>query len=368
MRVDLIRLSTNCRAIIVRPLHLRPTLDMSYGGYINEPMHNQPADPRTTALGVDQQKTHVVNIALALIEPDPDQPRRDWSGVYEPTMYDSAGVDPDAPTDIVMLQRREVGFEYIERLAQSIARYGVLQPITVRPHPRKASQGRYMIITGERRYHAARRAGLTYIAATIRDDGNYQIKLIQLVENMQRQDLTHVDQARAFYALQAAGVTAADIAAAIGMTGQYVRDHLRLLRYPCLVTAVEAGTIAFSVARDIMRLPDDLAEQVTAEVVAGKRYEGGDIGALRASLRADGTPHRKDEVTDKFGVKSNAGRLQGLHDPLPLASAVPVPDALAAIVARLDGPARAMLGEVVACAARHEWTCAQLATSLRLLL
>lgn len=314
------------------------------------------------------------SISVDLIEPDPAHIRRDWSGVYEYIAPDSTKIDEPA-VEIEMLERQEAGYRYLERLAQSIKCYGMLQPILARAHPwgPKAAKGVMMVISGHRRLEAARLVGLTHVPVILRSspDGNgCETTLIQLTENLQRQDLSHVDQARGLYALQTAtGARSTEIASWIGVTSQYVGDHLRLLRYPMLIRAVNAGTISFSSAREIMRLPAETAERITAEALAGRRYELSDIERLRSN-----SP-RNDPTCDRVGMP-NLSHLEPQSNTFASAGSIgatPGPthmhtDALAAIVLRLDGSGRAILGELLACAAQHGWSCAQLATSLRLLL
>jgi len=338
---------------------------------------NQLDDGRPAGLCLHDGRDGVpvcTSVPVDRIESDPAHVRRDWSGVYEYIAPDIVEID-ESIAEIEMRERKETGYQHLEQLAQSIVRYGMLQPIIARAHPcgAKASRGMMMVISGHRRLEAARLAGLTHVPVILHpspDGDGHQRTLLQLVENLQRQDLSHIDQARGLYALQVAtGARSTEIADWIGTTSQYVGDHLRFLRYPMLVRAVDAGAISFSSAREIMRMPAEMAEHITADVLAGQRYELRDIEHLRSNLARNSSLHRSAHVSeldhveprDNTAVPVNS---TDLTSPLTQAPA----DALAAIVSRLDGPSRAILGEALACAAQHRWSCAQLVTTFKLLL
>jgi len=331
--------------------------------------------PEGLQFGDDADSAPVcASVPIDLIEPDPAHVRRDWSGVYVYIAPDITDID-EPPVEIEMVERHETGYQHLEQLARSINRCGMLQPIIARAHPcdSKAVKGVMMVISGHRRLEAARLAGLTHVPVILRprrhSDGQ-QSTLIQLIENVQRQNLSHVDQARALYALQlATGARSTEMAIWIGVTSQYVGDHLRLLRYPMLVHAVNAGTISFSSAREIMRLPTEAAERITAEALAGRRYELSDIGRVRSNLRRDdpASAYIDMPVLDCPEPRGNTSAVEDSISSTTDIAQVPI-DALGAIVSRLDGTGRAILGEVLAYAAQQQWSCAQLAVTLRLML
>ena len=117
----------------------------------------------------------------------------------------------------------------LEELRDSIQRHGVLQPICVRSTDRG-----FEIVAGERRWRAARMAGLEEIPATILEQvEDDRILELALVENLQREDLDPIEKARAFQELQEAfELTHADIAERVGMKRASVTNHLRLLELP----------------------------------------------------------------------------------------------------------------------------------------
>jgi ParB family chromosome partitioning protein len=146
--------------------------------------------------------------------------------------------------------------EAIEELTASIRRHGVLQPLLVS----EDGQDRYVIITGERRWRAARRAGLRAVPAVIRErlEDATQLELA-LVENLQRRDLTPLEEARAFDALRSSlGLTQAEIAERVAMDRSTVANSLRLLKLsPEIQALVEEGVLSAGHARTLLAFADD---------------------------------------------------------------------------------------------------------------
>ena len=137
-------------------------------------------------------------------------------------------------------------------LAQSIAASGVVQPIVVRP----AVDGRYQLITGERRWLASRKAGKATIPAIVRQASNEQTLEMTIVENLQRADLNPMEQARAYQRLsQDFQMTQEQMAQRTGKERASVANFLRLLRLPEAVQQkVESGAISFGHARTLLAL------------------------------------------------------------------------------------------------------------------
>ncbi len=146
--------------------------------------------------------------------------------------------------------------EALEELAASIRRHGVLQPLLVS----EDGPDRYLVITGERRLRAARKAGLETVPAVIREqlDSAAQLELA-LVENLQRRDLTPLEEARAFEHLRASlGLTQAEIAERVAMDRSTVANALRLLKLPAEVQAmVDAGELSAGHARTLLAFDGD---------------------------------------------------------------------------------------------------------------
>lgn len=127
-----------------------------------------------------------------------------------------------------MQPRQSFTAEAIEELASSIETYGVIQPIILR----KAKVG-YEIVAGERRWRAARKAGLHTIPAIVRDFGDEENALIAIIENMQREDLNTVEEAMAFKSIIGKyGMTQEELSKAIGKSRPHIANTLRTLKLP----------------------------------------------------------------------------------------------------------------------------------------
>jgi len=144
----------------------------------------------------------------------------------------------------------------IEELTASILRHGVLQPLLVS----EDGPDRYLIITGERRWRAARRAGLRSVPAVIREriETDDQLELA-LVENLQRRDLTPLEEARAFDSMRSSlGLTQGEIAERVAMDRSTVANSLRLLKLaPEIQTLVEQGHLTAGHARTLLAFTDE---------------------------------------------------------------------------------------------------------------
>ena len=144
-------------------------------------------------------------------------------------------------------------------LAESIKATGVLQPITVRAVP----GGRYQLIAGERRWLASQRAGKATVPAIVRQVSNEQAMEMTIIENLQREDLNPMEQARAFERLgREFGLTQEQISQRTGKERSSVANFLRLTRLPVEVQGlVESGQISFGHAKALLGL--DTAESIT---------------------------------------------------------------------------------------------------------
>jgi ParB family transcriptional regulator, chromosome partitioning protein len=126
--------------------------------------------------------------------------------------------------------------ETLAELAESIKAQGVVQPIVVRPLPGNGGETRYEIVAGERRWRAAQLAGLHSIPAVVRDIPDESAVAVALIENIQRENLNPIEEARALNRLvEEFGLTHADAADAVGRSRATVTNLLRLLELPRLV-------------------------------------------------------------------------------------------------------------------------------------
>lgn len=156
--------------------------------------------------------------------------------------------------------RSHVDEAALDELAASIKASGVVQPITVRPR----HDGRFQLIAGERRWLASQRAGKATVPAILKQVSNVQAMEMTIVENLQREDLNAMEQARAFERLgREFGLTQEQMAQRTGKDRSSVSNFLRLLKLPAEVQAmVEKGDLSFGHAKALM--PLDSAEAIQA--------------------------------------------------------------------------------------------------------
>ncbi len=155
----------------------------------------------------------------------------------------------------------------LAELAASIKASGVVQPITVRPE----ANGRFQLIAGERRWLASQRAGKATVPAIVRHVSNEQAMEMTIIENLQREDLNPLEQARAFERLgREFGLTQEQIAQRTGKDRSSVANFLRLLKLPNRVQElVEQGQLSFGHAKALMGLDSPDTIQLMAQRVAG---------------------------------------------------------------------------------------------------
>ncbi len=148
--------------------------------------------------------------------------------------------------------RRRFDTEAIEELAESIRTHGILQPVVVR----QVDRG-YELISGERRWRAARRAGLSGIPAVIREGvGDAEMLELALVENVQREDLDPLERAQGYRSMMSTlGITQEEVASKVGLKRASVANHLRLLELPDEAQdALRRGLIDMGHARALLGL------------------------------------------------------------------------------------------------------------------
>ncbi|MBR0484564.1 MAG: ParB/RepB/Spo0J family partition protein [Oscillospiraceae bacterium] len=154
----------------------------------------------------------------------------------------------------------------ISSLAESIREHGILQPILVRPLP----LGNYQIVAGERRWRAARMLGLDEVPVVIRELSDVETAQIALIENIQREDLNPVEEAKAFQRLQDDfGMKQEDIAKKVGCSRSSVTNALRLLKLPQQIQdMLVKGEITSGHAKALLSFSDENAMLLTAQKTA----------------------------------------------------------------------------------------------------
>lgn len=169
-----------------------------------------------------------VTLRIADIEPNRDQPRRHFDA------------------------------EALAELTESIRQHGVLQPLLVRPLP----AGGYRIVAGERRWRAAREAGLSEVPVVIREMSDREADELALIENLQRADLNPMEEALGYQRLMAEyGLTQEETAQVVGKSRPAVANALRLLGLPAAVSSLVAdGSLSAGHARAVLAYRDETAQ------------------------------------------------------------------------------------------------------------
>jgi ParB family transcriptional regulator, chromosome partitioning protein len=159
--------------------------------------------------------------------------------------------------------------EKLEELSDSIKANGVVQPIMVRPGE---EDGRYILVLGERRLLASKKAGKTTIPALVRRVSLQQAAEMTIIENLQREDLSALEQAEAFRVLSKEfSLTQAQIGERVGLSRESVSNYMRLLKLPVLVMEQLAHKqIGFSEAKELLKLEDPELIQKTADYIVAK--------------------------------------------------------------------------------------------------
>ena len=172
--------------------------------------------------------------------------------------------------------RKEFDSEALSELADSISQHGVLQPLLLRP----MITGGYRIVAGERRWRAARMAGLTEVPAVIREMSDTEEMLFALIENLQREDLTPLEEARGYRTLiEAQDFTQEEVSQAVGKSRPAITNALRLLNLPeDIQQMLENGEITAGHARTLLSFKTEEGMRLGAK----KAKEGASVRGLEA--------------------------------------------------------------------------------------
>lgn len=230
------------------------------------PEHQQYFDTSNNPAYVGDSITIV---PLSRLRPNPDQPRKTFP-------------DPS-----------------IDELAESIRKHGLLQPIIAEP----ASDGDYIIVAGERRFRAAGRAGLAEVPVIVRSVSSEKRLQLSLIENIQREDLNPMEEARAYHELmELTGYTQEQVAEAVGKNRSTVANALRMLRLSdAMQTAVRDGTISAGHARSLLAVSDDARrEALFARIVSeGLSVRQAELAVQELSGSGSGNKKAKGRKTSK---------------------------------------------------------------------
>lgn len=256
----------------------RPALGRGLGALMGETRREEPlVIPAAGDPGVARGATPTSGLAMlavADIIPHPGQPRR---------RFDEGALD---------------------ELAASIAARGVIQPVIVTPH----GSGRWRLVAGERRWRAAQRAQLHEIPAIIRDLSEREITALALIENLQREDLNPIEEARAYHGLaEQEGLTQAEIARMVDKSRSHVANLQRLLTLPAAVVAmVEDGRLSMGHARALVGAED---AQAMAEAAVARQLSVREVE--RMLRRRPGAPVRRARAERSNADTADIAAVQG---------------------------------------------------------
>lgn len=215
--------------------------------------------------------------------------------------------------------RREIFKEPLEELAASIKANGVIQPIVVRPLPAGASDGakgsaRYEIIAGERRWQAAKLAGLQDIPAIVRELTDQQAMAVALVENIQREELTAAEEARALKGLSLEfSLTHQQLADSVGRSRAAVTNLIRLLDLPAsIVDLIDSKALSMGHARALLGIDHETERERVAKIVVARGLSVRETEKLVRKTMAgerESAPKRRLELS----VVSEVLRTESVH-------------------------------------------------------
>ena len=210
------------------------------------------------------EKSAYQQLPIYKVEPNPDQPRRDFDE------------------------------EELQALSDSIGEHGIIQPLTVR----QMGSGYYQIIAGERRWRAARIAGLTEVPVVIIDADDKKAMELALIENLQRQDLNPVEEALGYKSLmEDYGLTQEDAAKRVGKSRPAVANALRLLGLaPEVLEKVRAGELTAGHARAVLVLKTEKKQVAAAQKIAALGLSVRQAELLCKNMAKEAAPVKEEPV------------------------------------------------------------------------
>ena len=231
----------------------------------------------------ENSSASAVKLSLNEIEPNKDQPRKTF--------------DEKA----------------LSELADSIAQHGVIQPLLVRPMP----DGSYQLVAGERRWRAARRAGLSEVPVVIREMSDSEMMELALIENLQREDLNPIEEAEGLQQLiHTYGLTQETAAARVGRSRPAIANALRLLSLPTpILELTRDGKISAGHARALLSLNDEekmveIADQILKKEISVREVERLAKAAAKEKKQPENHPLRRDTFHDEveLALTNSLGR------------------------------------------------------------
>ncbi len=229
--------------------------------------------------GLGRDAAQVSEIEINLLEPNRDQPRQDFDQ------------------------------EALSELAESIRNEGIVTPLIVTP---AAKAGRYMIVAGERRWRAARMAGLTALPVIIRDLTKDEIQRQALIDNVVRQDLNAMEEAEAYSRLiKEYGLTQDGLAAVLGKSRPAIANTLRLLNLPQEArTLVREGSLSAGHARAILALSGAAMQNRAAKEILVKKLSVREAEKLVRRMNEEPTGKKQVDEQLLLHVRETEDRLR----------------------------------------------------------
>ncbi len=215
-----------------------------------------------TGGGMASSESDQQMLSLRDIEPDKEQPRK----TFEP--------------------------QALGELSKSIQEHGLLQPIVVRPN----HAGGYKIVAGERRWRAARQAGLREVPVIVREISDEEAIELALIENLQREDLDPVEEALGYRQLmERCQLTQEQAAERLARSRSAVANSLRILNLPDkLLDMIKSGELSAGHAKAILSIPDDARKVQAAEAILEEKLNVRQAEALAKRLQKEEKPKRKE--------------------------------------------------------------------------
>lgn len=216
--------------------------------------------------------------------------------------------------------RKEFDEQALSELAESISQHGLLQPLLVRP----LTLGGYQIVAGERRYRASRMAGLTEVPVIIKELTDTETMEIALIENLQREDLSPVEEALGYKALiDEHGFSQEEVAKSVGKSRPAVANALRLLKLPDnIMEYLKDGKISAGHARALLILENEelmteLADEIVAKDLSVRQVEK--ICKKKPTVQKEEKPEKKPSfysmvelaLSESLGRKISVSKSKG---------------------------------------------------------
>ncbi|MEG0771191.1 MAG: ParB/RepB/Spo0J family partition protein [Clostridia bacterium] len=240
----------------------------------------------------EEKNTYIKTIRISNVEPDKNQPRKEFNE------------------------------EKMAELTESIKMHGIISPIIVR----EIGGGRYTIIAGERRWRAARRAGLSEIPTIIRDYTTQEIKEISLIENLQRENLNIIEEAIGYKTLiEEHMLTQEEVATIIGKSRPAISNTLRLLTLPTSVLElVRENNISQGHAKVLLSVQDEKQMKNIADIIVKENLSVREtekrVNSLKKPKKAEKAKENdcnikelEKQISEKLGVKAkiSSGKIKG---------------------------------------------------------